>query len=661
VKRVLLAGLATALLIPGLGWSAQAPEKAPEKPPEVRPTRTAPPAPPVALEALWAAYVRADRTGDTENARRVFQEIRRLRVERNIESLPVVGLALVGQGFERLKKGEHDSAEELFRSAVALAPRQPDGHFALAKVAASQGPAGPLRAARQTLAGVLAPLSTAEGQLRVAGLFAPVLLLAAFLTTVVFASTMVIRQGTLLLYDLRETLGVGRSRSVGLAFFAALLLLPVATFQGWGWLPFWWLAVLFLYLRPVEKAIALALVVGAIGIGPLIDWLEKGTETARNPLFWSSVAAVESGADGRSVGQLEAAFKQDPSDRDLLFLLASMYRKAGRYEEVANLYRDALRADPQLGIAINNLANLDFARGDFPAAIGRYNQAIAAAPPPRALATHYYNLSLAHLQRFEMQPADEALSQAKRLDAGLISHYDSLWKYDNGNYAVVDLGLDLDQVLEKFDGRAQGVATKNVYRGGTAPVEGASWARSALTRFAGFFGVFALVALALWLWRGRSVTTLRCLKCGAAFDRRSDRNAAAVGLCTQCYHLFVVRDGISAPARNKKLLEVQGEEERRGRIFRALSILSPGAGQLFGQKALLGIGLTFLWYVTISALVLTSRDPLSDAPSALARPWGLGAAALVLLAVFVAANRVGPDFDVLVPVRRGTTRKGRTA
>jgi Tfp pilus assembly protein PilF len=654
VRASLLTGLAMALLVPAVSHSAEGPEKAPE-------VRAVHPPPPVSLESLWAAYVRADRTGDGENARRVFQEIRRLRVERNIEGLPVIGLALVGQGLERLKKGERDRAEELFRSAIALAPRQADGHFALATVAASQGPAGPLQAGRQTLAGVLAPLPTAEGRLRVAGLLTPVFLLAAFLTTVAFAATMVIRQGTLLLYDLRETLGAGRSRSVGLAFFAALLLLPVATFQGWGWLPFWWLAVLFIYLRPLEKAIALVLVVGAIGVGPLIDGLEKRIETARNPLFWAGVSAVESGADGRSVSQLEAAFKLDPNDRDLLFLLASMYRKAGRYEDVANLYRDALRTDPQLGMVVNNLANLDFARGDFPAAIARYKQAIEAAPPRSALATHYYNLSLAHLQRFEMQPADEALSQAKRLDGGLIAHYDSLWKFDNGNYAVVDLGLDLEQVFEKFDGRAQGVATKNVYRGSTAPAEGASWARSALTRFAGFFGVFGLVVLALWLWRGRRLTTLRCLKCGSAFDRRADRNAAAVSLCTQCYHLFVVRDGISAPARNKKLLEVQGEEERRGRIYRALSILSPGAGQLFGQKALIGIGLTFLWYVTISALVLTARDPLSDAPSALARPWGLGVAALALAGLFVIANRVGPDFDVLVPVRRGPPRKGRTA
>jgi hypothetical protein len=312
--------------------------------------------------------------------------------------------------------------------------------------------------------------------------------------------------------------------------------------------------------------------------------------------------------------------------------------------------------------ALNNLANLDFARSDFPLAITRYKQAIDAQPPRAVLATNYYNLSLAHLQRFAMQPADEALSQAKRIDGGLISGYDALWKYDNGNYAVVDIGMTAEEVSEKFEGRSEGVAKKNVSRdAATTPAAGASGTGPALmTRFLGFVAVFAITAIGLWLWRGRSVTTLRCLKCGAAFDRRSDRNAAATGLCTQCYHLFVVRDGISAPARNRKLLEVQGEEERRSRIFRVLSILSPGAGQFYGQKALIGLVLTLVWYMVLSALFLSSRLPISDSPDNLTHSWAVGFAIAVLAVVFVFANRIGPDFDVLVPVRRsGSGRKGR--
>jgi Tfp pilus assembly protein PilF len=650
VKNAVLASFALLLTSPVPGTPAETPAR----PPEVRATHAAP----VTFESLWAAYLRADRAGDAANARRVFQEIRRLRVERNIEGLPVVSLALVGQGKDRLEKGEREKAEELFRSAVALAPHEPDGHFALAGVAAARGPVGPLRAARATLAGFTAPLSTARGRLRLSAFVAPVLILAAFLTTTVFALAMVMRHGTLLLYDLRESLGQGRSRSVGLAFFCAILLLPVATFQGWGFLPLWWLAVFFVYFRLVEKIVAFVLVVGAVATGPVVERMEGRLEIARNPLFWASVAAVENAGDGRSaMGRLEAALKQDVSDLDVLFLLAAHYRKVGRYEDAANLYREALRAEPQLGMAMNNLANLDFARGDFAGAIGRYKQAIEAGPPRPQLATHYYNLSLAHLQKFEMQPADEALSQAKRVDGGLIARYDSLWKYDNGNYAVVDLGLDVDAVMAKFEGRPEGVARRNVFRVEGAP-EGDGGVGSALTRFGGFLGVFVLVITGLWIWHGRDVATHRCLKCGAPFDRRADRNAAAVGLCTQCYHLFVVRDGISAPARNKKLLEVQGEEGRRSRIFRVLSILSPGAGQFYGQKTLIGFVLTSLWYTTVSALLMSFADPLTDAPTALARPWSVGVAAVVMVFLFVVANRIGPDFDVLVPVRRGAARRG---
>jgi tetratricopeptide (TPR) repeat protein len=391
-----------------------------------------------------------------------------------------------------------------------------------------------------------------------------------------------------------------------------------------------------------------------------VRFIESEIETARNPLFWAAVAVTETEADNRSVAILEAAYKKDPQDVDLLLLLATAYRKAGRYEDAADLYRDALKVDAHQVDALNNLANLDFARSDFPLAITRFKQAIESQPPRGDLATHYYNLSLAHLQRFEMQPADEALSQAKRLDGGLIAEYDRSWKYDNGNYAVVDLRLGSSEIDEKFAGRAEGVTRKNVVKAGSPAAPDGVGAGAYMTRFLGFVGIFVITTVALWLWRGRAVTTLRCLKCGAASDRRSDRNAAATGLCTQCYHLFVVRDGISAPARNRKLLEVQGEEERRSRIFRILSILSPGAGQLYGQKTLAGLALTLLWYITLSGLFLAGRLPVSDSPASLTRPWGLGVAAVVLAVVFVFANRIGPDFDVLVPVRR-SGRKGRAA
>ena len=94
-------------------------------------------------------------------------------------------------------------------------------------------------------------------------------------------------------------------------------------------------------------------------------------------------------------------------------------------------------------------------RGEFPAAIARYKQGIESGPPAPVAATFYYNMSLAHLQRFEYQPAQEARTQAERLDSSLVHGYDSLWKYDKGDYAVVDLGLELGRGVVEVRGLAR--------------------------------------------------------------------------------------------------------------------------------------------------------------------------------------------------------------
>jgi hypothetical protein len=144
-----------------------------------------------------------------------------------------------------------------------------------------------------------------------------------------------------------------------------------------------------------------------------------------------------------------------------------------------------------------------------------------------------------------------------------------------------------------------------------------------------------------------------CLKCGTPFCRRCHLGQVAGGLCSQCHHLFLVRDGVSGPARNRKLLEVQKEEVRRDRVFRVLSLLVPGAGHLYAQRAV-GIVFVLVWSAVIVASLLTGRLlPLTEASGELSKSWGLGVAAVVLLVVYFLANRSKPEFeDVMLPIRR---------
>ena len=608
------------------------------------------------FDALWAAYKKAESKGDNEGAQNAMREIRRLRIERNIRGLETVALARVADGVAALRAGDNARAETALRDAIALDPHLPDAYFGLAQYDVKKGPLGLVPAVKDTLAGTTARLRTARGGHYLLALVVPVALLALLASTIVFGLVMLLRYASLLKHDFEESFGPGR-RSLALGLAAIILLLPAMLFQGWAWLPLWWLAMLFIYMGWAERIVAVALLLLSVASAPLVRTMESRLLAQQNPLFWASLGALESGPDTRAIAQLEEARRATPDDRDLTYLLGAEYKKAGRYDDASALYREALSAqskDSVDTIALNNLANLEFAAGEFPAAIARYKQGIESGPPTPIAATFYYNLSLAHLQRFEYQPAQEARSQADRLDSSLVHSYDSVWKYDKGDYAVVDLGLSPEEVWAKYSGASQGIVQTNRAGKGAAAAKGQALLPSLANRLT-VFPLVALLAVAiLRKWRGGKAFTMRCLKCGTPFCRRCHLGQVAGGLCSQCHHLFLVRDGVSGPARNRKLLEVQAEEARRDRVFRALSLLVPGAGHLYAHRAPVGILFVLVWSAVIAAALLAGRLlPLTEASGELSKPWGLGVGALVLLVVYFLANRSKPEFEaVMLPIRR---------
>ena len=612
------------------------------------------------FEQLWSFYVRADAAGDAPGAARALREIRRARMERNVPSLDTVGLGLVERGVAKLDAKDREAAEEAFRAAVALAPGLPDGHAGLALALLKKGPLGVVPSIEAAASGLSAFLATGRGERRARDLATVATLLAAFAATWALALALLARHSGLLRHDLEEWLGPAQGRSASLGLFLLLLLLPVATFQGWGWLPLWWLALLFAYLDVRERALACLLLAAAVAVGPALASLELRLRTARNPLLHAALAAVESAPGGAAIARLEEAVRSDPEDRDLAYLLGSARRRAGRYEEAAALYRQMLAADPTDSIARNNLANIEFVRGSYDAARALYRAGTAPGTEAAVAATSYYNLSLAHLQKFEYQAYNEAKSNADRLAPGLVAEYDR-WKYDSRDYAVVDLGLTLEQVQEKFAGSESGVAVRNLAAAQPPPARPLALAGSLVNRFVAFVGVFALTASLVRRWRGPKAFTLHCGRCGTAFCRNCHLGQVSGGLCSQCYHLFVVRDGVSGPARNRKMAEMQQADGRRQRVFRVLSVLSPGAGQVYGGWAFRGAVLLAAWYGVLGLLVARWVVPFTDVARRVWPPWLALAAGLVLLGVWLAANRFRPASEVELPTRPAGPRRARAA
>jgi tetratricopeptide (TPR) repeat protein len=611
------------------------------------------------FETLWADYSKFDGAND-DNAAKVLGEITRLRVERNIGGLESMALALVAKGIEKLRKGELEAAERYFGGALSLDPRLPDAYLGMAQVQARRGPVGMVAAIKHTVSAIMAGLDTTNGHYRLLALVIPSLMLALLAATIAFALALLVRNGSLLLHDLEEELGPTRGTAFARGVFLLLLLLPMALFQGYAWLPLWWLALLFPYLNLPERVVGGVLLLAAVAVGPLTELLDAPARMRQNPLYRASLTAAEGGPDSLAQSQLEYAAQAHPDDRDIKYLLARQYRKTGRDDDAGEIYRGILASDAKDPVALNNLANIEFYRGEFPPAIARYKQGIELGGGARFTATSYYNLAQAHLQKFEFQPATEARAQADRLAADLTRSYESRWRYEKAGAAiaaVVDLAPTPEEVAGKFAGRSEGIAVKNVTGKAIASAAGAKPQDALVNRFLGFAVVFVLTAGAITRWRGNRMITLRCAKCGSPFRRRVTAQDTGE-LCTQCFHLFVVKDGVSPSAKNKKLMEVQAEDSRRNRTFRILSLLLPGAGQVYGRQPIPGLVLLLLWFGVISLAALAGRPfSLTGASRALLGPWLLAPAGLLLLILYVLANKFRPSFDVEMPVVRRTVRR----
>ena len=612
------------------------------------------------FDALWGDYKRATDAGSEDERVKALRSIRWLRVERNIRSLDSVALALVARGQDQLKKGARDKAEEDFRNAIGLDPHLADAHFGLAKAEIAKGPVGIASALDDFLSAMFSRLPTALGRYAMISLVVAVGLVVLFAAATVYAVTLLLRHGALLVHDIEESLGLGSRVAAG-GVFMVFLLVPLMTLQGYGWLPLWWMALFFVYMTRVEQVLAALFVLGTLVVAPAASLVEAYVSAQQNPLLRASIRSIEAAPDSRAATDLRAAVERFPDDKDLKYLLALQHKKAGRYDEARRLYDTLLGGGANDPVALNNRANLLFAEGAYGSAESQYELALKLPAPKAFMATYNYNLSLARLQQFKYEASHAARSAADDYDRPLCAGYEHLWKADRGGGsaegAVVDLAPTPDEVWGKFIGVRDGVGKQNNIGQGGGLLDPVSLS-SMLNRFLGFALVFGLTVGAMSRWRGSKAFTLRCQKCGTPFCRKCQLTAAVTGLCTQCHHLFVVRDGVSGPARNQKLAEVQKEEERRMRVFRILSILSPGAGQIYAQKALLGLPIVALWYGLIALVLLAGRlVSFTDAPSQLIGPWGLIVAGILLFVLFVIANRFRPDFDFSIPTSQRAPRR----
>jgi hypothetical protein len=275
------------------------------------------------------------------------------------------------------------------------------------------------------------------------------------------------------------------------------------------------------------------------------------------------------------------------------------------------------------------LGNIYFAQRDWEGAILEYDQTIQAHPD---LAAALYNKSLAHAENFQFREREAARARAEGLDSSAVADHERR----TGDYrAVMDLSFDYETLLAKFYGLEQDRHPDPVY-----PSWAGAWVKGKGARFT--YGALALAVLLLVLERfsGRR-NTRHCWKCGSAFCGRCQIGTGRRGFCTQCYHLFFIKDGVSAQARNEKMYQVRTAEQKRGVVFRVLSVMVPGGGHIVEGMPLWGALLLLFWLSGVAYFLMGSWFySLPDDILVLGGSLPTYAAVFMMLAALALANAV---------------------
>lgn len=543
------------------------------------------------FDYFWSRYLDAARRGDAQESERILKEIRRLRVERGAFELHDVAMAFTVLGAQHLDRGELDAAEGNFLIAKELDPELPTAYAGLASVARQSGGLGFLGSASYTLRGFLASLrSERNRQFAKADLFRFGVSVLA-LVFGLFAVLTLYRYGGLLKHDISERFDRFGDLAV-LALLLAVLLLPLMFTFGFGWLLPFWLVLTFGYQTLRERIITGLALLLILGVAPLVDFHSQWSKTELNPLYRASRASLDGTFEPTDVLVIQSALGSFPEDRDLHFLVATHYKLLGEYELSASLYRAILRKWPNDLAARINLGNIYFAQRDWEGAVLEYDRAIDNDPNSAAA---YYNKSLAHAESFEFRDREAARGTAEMLDGRLVgSHARKTGEFR----AAIDMRLGTRDVRAKFYGLEEGM------RG--VPLE-----PSLVSAWLGglgsplFYGALIMAVLILLLhYVFNRENTHHCRKCGMAFCGRCQIGTGRRGLCTQCYHLFVVKDGVSVAARDDKLVQVDQAARKQATIFRLLSIVAPGTGHIAEGATVLGFVLLLMW-VTGALVFLT--------------------------------------------------------
>jgi tetratricopeptide (TPR) repeat protein len=545
------------------------------------------------LADLWFKERALQRQGATTEAGRQIETALDFMRREGIRGAPEIAGAFLAEARRYLENGDYRGAQENFRLASRFHPDLAEAHFGLA-LALLRGDRDVSSAISELWLAVKVRLRDVGGIILKTSNGMLILYLGLCLGVSIALLLSCLHSAPAFFHDLMERYPRRLTEESSRLLGWGLLAIPVLALLPFVWLLAAWAALFFPYLGRTAKftaVLALVLLFLAGPVGGLLGWV---AETGVDPGARALIRSLRGGYDLQDEQALRGLAEEHPDDPMFPFLLGSMHRLAGRFDEAMKMYRRVLELDPRQARAMVNLANLHTLRQEFSIAQNLYKKAGEADP---ALAIAHYDSHLAHLEAFHLESADVELKAARHINDAQITALMAGANENGARRLPVDTSFTRSEIWK-------GVLSLRMGEGARAPWWRALTAPATLAGAVGLILAFALPGLGI---ADRSATARRCLRCGRAFCRRCRVRAKDADHCSQCVHLFILRDGVAPSVKSRKMEEIVRYRRRLWIGERLLSLPLPGSGHVLGGRPWLGLLLLVGWSCAWLGILLRGR------------------------------------------------------
>lgn len=411
-------------------------------------------------------------------------------------------------------------------------------------------------------------------------------------------------------HDLWERLGARTDTyewTWGLVFI--LLGLPLL-FVGFVWGAIWWLFLFFFYLSRGNRVglIGIVLAMLILIVGSHFSYVLYERNLHVEPEWLGHY--LKGDHPTRTQHELYYIIQQDPKNILATLAYASYFTRTQQYENALNVYTRAIRAGVDSPAVWMNLGNLFYLQELPRQALLFYKKAEEMDIQDSYLKSLLlYNEGKAYHAILEFSKGENLIQEAFRMNPNLtrmVTETTMVFDYipDENALKVPPLGWVIRNTLKNslIDSRVI------------------------------LIFLYAIIATVLYIIRWPSYRAEQCERCGDAYCSRCSTRVAAFPYCNACTHLFILRDGISPSARNRKLKQIEVYNYKASILRNLVRLVIPGGGPFYIEKRLNGLFIMFPVALFITLMIqLKKLGPWWLPSHLLPVPFFIGLIGLVLI------------------------------